>query len=82
MDSTINAQFNDEEVIPSPGHAKNLKSKFLNFEKEAAKVETSSAKMNYVPKRFTSSNSSNNKGASPPPETPAQKTPAQVNKVF
>lgn len=29
----------------------------MNLEKEAAKIETSSSKMNYVPKKFTSSTS-------------------------
>lgn len=55
VDSCINSQFCEEEVIPSAGHARNLKNKFLNLEKEAAKVETSSSKMNYKPKKFTSS---------------------------
>lgn len=56
VDSGINSQFAEhEDVIPSPGHAKNLKDRFINLEKEAQKVETSSSKMNYVPKKFTSS---------------------------
>jgi hypothetical protein len=78
-ESNINALYCEEEVIPSAGHAKSLKSKFLNLEKEAAKVETSSSKMNYVPKKFTSATapakqatpSSNNleaKSNAPPPK--------------
>jgi len=55
VESNINTQYNnDEEVIPSPGYAKQLKSKFMTLEKEAAKIETSSSKITYVPKRFTS----------------------------
>jgi hypothetical protein len=54
VDSLINSQFCEEEVIPSAGHARNLKAKFLNLEKEAAQVQTSSSKMNYKPKKFTS----------------------------
>jgi hypothetical protein len=58
VQSNINAQFSEEDVIPSAGHAKNLKSKFLQLEQDANKIETSSAKMNYVPKKFTSYSSS------------------------
>ena len=54
VESNINAVYCEEEVIPSAGHAKSLKTKLLTLEKEAAKVETSSSKMNYVPKKFTS----------------------------
>jgi hypothetical protein len=36
------------------GHASKLKDRFLTLEKENSKVETSSSKMNYVPKKFTS----------------------------
>lgn len=57
LESGLNAQFAEEEVIPAAGNAKNLKNKFLNLEKEAAKVETSSSKMHYVPKKFTSATS-------------------------
>lgn len=56
VESNINSQYNnEEEVIPSPGLAKQLKSKFQTFEKEATKVETSSSKLHYVPKKFTNS---------------------------
>ena len=55
VESNINAHYAEEEIIPPQGYAKNLKQKFLNLEKEAAKIETSSSKMNYVPKKFTSS---------------------------
>ncbi|CAF0809373.1 unnamed protein product [Brachionus calyciflorus] len=54
LESNINSHYVEEEIIPSQGSAKNLKNKFLNLEKEAAKIETSSSKMNYVPKKFTS----------------------------
>ena len=57
-ESNINSQYNnEEEVIPSPGLAKQLKSKFQTFEKDANKIETSSSKLSYVPKRFTSASS-------------------------
>jgi hypothetical protein len=69
VESNLNIQFAEEEVIPSPGHAKNLKDKFLNFEKEAQKVETSSSKMHYVPKKFTSVAQSKPSTATGPPSS-------------
>lgn len=54
FDNNLNAQFVEEDVIPSAGHAKSLKDKFLTLEKEASRVETASSKMTYVPKKFTS----------------------------
>ena len=52
-------------MIPSPGYAKQLKSKFQTLEKEAAKVETASSKLTYMPKKFTSAT----KPAPPPAST-------------
>lgn len=60
MESNVNAQFVEEEIIPSSGNAKSLKDKFMSLEKEATRVETSSAKMTYVPKKFTAPSSSSN----------------------
>jgi hypothetical protein len=49
------------------GNANKLKDRFLTLEKEASKIETSSSKMNYVPKKFTSYSTS--------PATPTSTVP-------
>lgn len=73
MSSNVNAQLIEEEIIPSAGSARLLKDKFLTLEKEATKVETSSAKMTYVPKKFTApSTSSSSQPASQPKQAPAK----------
>jgi hypothetical protein len=55
VESNINSQYNnDEEIIPAAGMAKQMKTKFQVLEKEKAQIETSSSKLNYTPKRFTS----------------------------
>ena len=58
LESNVNAQFIEEEIIPQAGSAKSLKDKFLTLEKEAGKVETASSKMTYVPKKFTAPSTS------------------------
>ena len=80
VESNINAQYNEEDVIPSAGHAKELKSKFLNFEKEAAKVETSSSKMNYTPKKFTSATSPLTNNSNGPSNNNANANKENINK--
>jgi len=76
VDSGINSQFaEDVDVIPGQGHAKNLKERFINLEKEAQKVETSSSKMNYVPKKFTSSSPAAVTAAQADSESPAAAAP-------
>ena len=85
VESNINALYCEEEVIPSAGHAKSLKTKFLTLEKEASKVETSSSKMNYVPKKFTSATApataqksqNNNSSATAASAKPAAPPPKQ-----
>jgi hypothetical protein len=69
MESNVNAQFIEEDIIPSAGNAKSLKNKFLTLEKEATKIETSSSKMTYVPKKFTSPS------AAPAGQSQAKATP-------
>jgi hypothetical protein len=43
---------NNEEIVPTKGQAQSLKNRFAEFEKDALKVETSSAKIKHTPKRF------------------------------
>ncbi|CAF3382955.1 unnamed protein product [Rotaria sp. Silwood1] len=43
---------NNEEIMPIKGQAKSLKNRFIEFEQDARKIETSSSKIKYVPKRF------------------------------
>jgi len=43
---------NNEEIVPTKGQAQSLKNRFAELEKDALKVETASAKIKYVPKRF------------------------------
>ncbi|CAF3322682.1 unnamed protein product [Rotaria socialis] len=51
--SGIIEQYNDsEEFVPTKGQAQSLKNRFAEFEKDALKVETASAKIKYTPKRF------------------------------
>ncbi|CAF1929436.1 unnamed protein product [Rotaria magnacalcarata] len=51
--SGIVEQYNDsEEFVPTKGQAQSLKNRFAEFEKDALKVETASAKIKYTPKRF------------------------------
>ncbi len=53
ISSGITEQYNNtEEIVPTKGQAQSLKSRFTEFEKDALKVETSSAKIKYTPKRF------------------------------
>jgi hypothetical protein len=42
----------DEEFAPTKGQAKSLKNRFIELEQDARRVETSSSKLKYVPKRF------------------------------
>lgn len=71
MESNVNAQFIEEDIIPAAGNAKSLKDKFLTLEKEASKVETASSKMTYVPKKFTAPSST---PSTPPPAKTAAAT--------
>ena len=51
--SSISEQYaNNEEIVPTKGQAQSLKNRFAELEKDALKVETASAKIKYVPKRF------------------------------
>jgi hypothetical protein len=51
--SGITEQYNNtEEIVPTKGQAQSLKNRFAEFEKDALKVETSSAKIKHTPKRF------------------------------
>lgn len=51
--SSIAEQYaNNEEIVPTKGQAQSLKNRFAELEKDALKVETASAKIKYVPKRF------------------------------
>jgi hypothetical protein len=51
--SAITEQYNDnEEIVPTKGQAQSLKHRFAEFEKDALKVETASAKIKHTPKRF------------------------------
>lgn len=42
----------DEEIVSIKGQAQSLKNRFIELEQDAKKVETSSSKIKYVPKRF------------------------------
>lgn len=66
MESHVNAQLIEEDIIPAAGNAKSLKDKFLTLEKEANKVETSSSKMTYVPKKFTAPSATSPTSKQPP----------------
>lgn len=51
--SGITEQYaNNEEIVPTKGQAQSLKNRFAELEKDALKVETASAKIKHVPKRF------------------------------
>jgi hypothetical protein len=51
--SGITEQYeNNEDIVPTKGQAQSLKNRFAELEKDALKVETSSAKIKYTPKRF------------------------------
>jgi hypothetical protein len=51
--SAITEQYNNtEEIVPTKGQAQSLKNRFTEFEKDALKVETASAKVKFTPKRF------------------------------
>ncbi|CAF0722776.1 unnamed protein product [Adineta ricciae] len=50
--STTDSSNNTEEIISIKGQTKSLKSRFIELEQDAMKVETASSKIKYVPKRF------------------------------
>ncbi|CAF1646049.1 unnamed protein product, partial [Adineta ricciae] len=50
--STTDSSNNIEEIISIKGQTKSLKSRFIELEQDAMKVETASSKIKYVPKRF------------------------------
>ncbi|CAF0781236.1 unnamed protein product [Adineta steineri] len=53
ISNAITEQYNNnEEIVPTKGQAQSLKNRFAEYEKDALKVETASAKIKITPKRF------------------------------
>ncbi|UJR27926.1 hypothetical protein I4U23_009186 [Adineta vaga] len=50
--SIVEQYNNTEEIVPTKGQAQSLKNRFAEYEKDALKVETASAKIKHTPKRF------------------------------
>lgn len=50
--SIVEQYNNSEEIVPTKGQAQSLKNRFAEYEKDALKVETASAKIKHTPKRF------------------------------
>jgi len=66
ISSGITEQYNNnEEIVPTKGQAQSLKNRFTEFEKDALKVETSSAKIKHTPKRFVDTPAPKQAGGEP-----------------